>query len=77
VQGVGFRWFVQEQAAVIGVSGWVRNLDHGGVEAYAIGTSAQLDDLAARIHKGPAGSDVRGVEQREAEMQQLSSFRIR
>lgn len=74
VQGVGFRWFVEEQARAIGVTGWVRNLDDGRVEAYAVGTPGQLDQLAARLHQGPPHSTVRGLEQVESEMQQLSSF---
>lgn len=74
VQGVGFRWFVEKQAREIGLGGWVRNLDDGRVEAYAVGTLEQLDQLAARLHQGPSLSEVRGVEQLEAEMQQLSSF---
>jgi acylphosphatase len=65
---------VEENARKIGLSGWVRNLDDGRVEAYAVGTSSQLDELAGRLHRGPALSDVRGLEQSEAEMQQLSSF---
>ena len=74
VQGVGFRWFVEEEARAIGLAGWVRNLDDGRVEAYAVGTPAQLDRLAARMHQGPPQSLIRGLEQIEAEMQQLSSF---
>jgi len=74
VQGVGFRAFVESTARNIGLTGWVRNLDDGRVEAYAVGTTAQLDELAARLYQGPPLSDVRGLEQIEAEMQQLSSF---
>ena len=74
VQGVGFRSFVEEHAQTIGVAGWVRNLDDGRVEAYAVGTPEQLDRLAARLHLGPPQAMVRGLEQLEAEMQQLSSF---
>ena len=74
VQGVGFRAFVERSGQNIGVTGWVRNLDDGRVEAYAVGTPAQLDELAARLHQGPPLSEVRGLEQIEAEMQQLSSF---
>jgi acylphosphatase len=77
VQGVGFRWFVEQHAQSIGVTGWVRNLDDGRVEAYAVGEEAHLDQLAARIHQGPSLSSVRGVEQFEAEMQQLNSFRTK
>lgn len=65
---------MERSARNIGVAGWVRNLDDGRVEAYAIGTPEELDDLAARLHLGPPLSDVRGLEQIEAEMQQLSSF---
>jgi acylphosphatase len=56
------------------VTGWVRNLDDGRVEAYGVGTPEQLDQLTARLHQGPMQSVVRGLEQVEAEMQQLSSF---
>ena len=74
VQGVGYRWFAEERAKTLGLTGWARNLDDGRVEVYAVGRPAQLDTLAAALHKGPPQSLVRGVEQTEAEMQQLSSF---
>ena len=74
VQGVGFRWFVEKHANSLGLAGWARNLDDGRVEVYAIGTPEQLDRLTARLHQGPPLSVVRGLEQLEAEMQQLSSF---
>jgi acylphosphatase len=47
VQGVGFRWFVQREAAEIGLRGWVRNTDGGHVEVLAAGEPEQLKDLAA------------------------------
>jgi len=74
VQGVGFRWFVQKHSAEIGLQGWVRNRDDGRVEVYAAGTNEQLDRMAGFLHQGPRGADVRGVEQQEATVQQLSSF---
>ncbi|MBK9169463.1 MAG: acylphosphatase [Bryobacterales bacterium] len=76
VQGVGFRAFVQQSAVRIGVRGYTRNLDDGSVEVYATGTSRQLSDLAARLWTGPRFSDVRGVEEQEAAVQQYESFRI-
>jgi acylphosphatase len=75
VQGVGFRWFVERNARDIGVSGWVRNEDDGRVQVYAIGTSDQLRELTAILYRGPRMAEVRGVEEQEAPVQQLSSFR--
>jgi acylphosphatase len=75
VQGVGFRWFVQTNATQLGLRGWVRNEDDGRVQVYASGTREQLDALAGLLHKGPRMADVRGVEEQEAAVQQLSSFR--
>lgn len=77
VQGVGFRDFTLREALSIGLAGWVRNLDDGRVEAYAVGTAEQLDGLAARLHRGPVFSEVRAVEQIEAELQRLTTFSIK
>lgn len=77
VQGVGFRFFVQAKASSIGVTGWARNLDDGRVEVYAVGSEDQLNALAGALHIGPHASEVRGVEQQDAEVESTSSFRIR
>ena len=77
VQGVGFRWFVSRRAAEIGVAGWVRNEDDGRVQVYAVGAPDQLNQLAGALHQGPPHAHVRGVEEREAGVQQLSSFQSR
>src|ERR1700722_7577787 len=37
VQGVGFRWFVHQEAAGLGLRGWVRNTEDGHVEVVAAG----------------------------------------
>ena len=75
VQGVGFRYFVEKHATQIGLRGWVRNEDDGRVHVYAVGTPEQLQTLAARLHQGPLRAEVRGVEEQEAPVQQLGSFR--
>jgi acylphosphatase len=76
VQGVGFRYFVEKNAARIGVTGWVRNLDDGGVEVHAQGSAAQLTELEGLLREGPRWAEVRGVEVIEAAMLEYKSFRI-
>jgi acylphosphatase len=76
VQGVGFRYFAQREAAALGLGGYVRNLDDGRVEVYATGAATRLDELAGRLHRGPRWADVRGVEEREAPVEDYPSFEI-
>ncbi|HTU45913.1 MAG TPA: acylphosphatase [Bryobacteraceae bacterium] len=77
VQGVGFRFFVQHKASALGLAGWARNLPDGRVEVYAIGPPDDLNDLAAALHQGPRMADVRGIEEHDEAVQNLSSFAIR
>lgn len=77
VQGVGFRFFVQDKAAELRLAGWARNLDDGRVEVYAIGPPARLSELAAALHKGPRMADVHSVEERDERPENLTSFGIR
>ena len=76
VQGVGFRYFAQRAAAQVGVGGYVRNLDDGRVEVYAVGTPDQLSELAGLLWTGPRFAGVRGVEEQEAAVQQYDTFHI-
>ncbi len=74
MQGVGYRWFVEKHAKSLSLRGWARNESDGRVQVYAVGQVAALDRLAALLHQGPPLAVVRTVEQREAAVQQLSSF---
>ena len=79
VQGVGFRWFVQREAAELGLRGWVRNTDDGHVEIIAAGEPAILAELKAELHKGSRGSRVDAViehELAETEAAALGPFQI-
>lgn len=77
VQGVGFRYFVERKAGLLGIHGWARNLDDGRVEVYGVGTREALEEMAAALHTGPRMAHVTGVEQREDLIQRFSSFSIR
>jgi acylphosphatase len=79
VQGVGFRWFVQREAAEIGLRGWVRNTDDGHVEVLAAGSPEQMQELVLALHRGTRGSRVDKVEVHplaESEGDELQSFQI-
>lgn len=77
VQGVGFRWFVQDVAQRLGVVGFVRNLIDGRVEVLAEGGAEDLQNLAAEIRRGPGLSRVDAVEEADAEPAgRYSEFRI-
>ena len=76
VQGVGYRYFAQKNASLLGLTGYSRNLDDGRVEVYAVGAPEQLSDMAGRLRQGPRWADVRGVEETEAAVRRYSSFEI-
>jgi acylphosphatase len=77
VQGVGFRWFVEREAHILGIAGWVRNNHDGSVEVLAQGTRYQLSGLHSRLREGPRAARVDSVEiSEENPAAGLSSFRI-
>lgn len=58
VQGVGFRYFVMEVAAGLGLGGWVANEPDGSVRCVAEGSRSDLEALLAELHRGPLGARV-------------------
>jgi acylphosphatase len=77
VQGVGFRWFVEREANVLGIAGWVRNNSDSSVEVLAMGTRDQLAGLRSRLREGPRAARVDDVEEFEARaVPDLTTFRI-
>jgi len=77
VQGVGFRWFVEREAHILGIAGWVRNNSDSSVEVLAMGTRDQLAGLRSRLREGPRAARVDDVEESEARpVPGLTTFRI-
>jgi len=77
VQGVGFRWFVEREAHILGIAGWVRNNADGRVEVHAQGTAGQLSSLRSRLEEGPRAARVERVDESEARLEKgLALFRI-
>jgi acylphosphatase len=78
VQGVGFRWFVEREAHILQIAGWVRNNSDGSVEVLAMGTREQLAGLHSRLREGPRAARVDEVEKSDAEPDAgLNSFQVR
>lgn len=66
VQGVGYRYFVQSEAERLGISGYVRNLRDGRVEAFAMGGAEELAEFRAALARGPMMSRVSSVAEEPA-----------
>lgn len=65
VQGVCFRAFTRDAAIAAGVTGWVRNLRDGSVEAVFEGDAERVEHMIAWCHKGSPYGFVDHVEVKE------------
>jgi acylphosphatase len=77
VQGVGFRDWTRRRATALALSGWVRNLPDGSVEAVFSGDGEAVDAMLAACGQGPRGAAVTAVESLGAAEPQAGSFAIR
>jgi acylphosphatase len=78
VQGVNFRFYTREQAQQFGLSGWVRNLRDGRVEAILEGEAGQVERMLAWCRRGPPAARVERIdEERGQATGEFSDFRIR
>lgn len=78
VQGVFFRKFVKENADLLSITGFARNLNDGGVEVTCQGSEPALKKLLEKISIGPKLSRVEKVISREIETtEKFRSFEIR
>ena len=78
VQGVGFRYFVQQTANQLDLSGWVRNRWDGTVEVVAEGDRQALEKMLTALRRGPRGAYVSGVKPEwQPATGEYQSFRVR
>lgn len=61
VQSVGFRAATIREAHRLGVTGWVRNLDNGTVEALVQGSPDHVDRMLEWMRHGPPAAEVRDI----------------
>ncbi len=62
VQGVGFRYFVVENALSMNLRGYTRNEDDDSVSVLAQGPRPVLERFVALLWQGPSAADVSKVE---------------
>jgi acylphosphatase len=77
VQGVWFREACREEAVARSVTGWIRNLSDGRVEAVFEGPPSAVDRVVAWCHDGPPHARVDRVEAFEEAPVGESGFRVR
>jgi len=76
VQGVGFRWYCREQAMGGRVTGFVRNLPDGRVEAAFEGEPEAVEAMVRWCRAGPGGARVESVEVTAEQPEGGTEFRI-
>ncbi|MDO8644661.1 MAG: acylphosphatase [bacterium] len=77
VQGVCYRVQTQEEAVRRRLSGWIRNLPTGQVEAVFEGDQKTIEEMVAWCHKGPAGARVTEIQVDWQELRhEFDDFRI-
>ncbi|MFA6265825.1 MAG: acylphosphatase [Pseudolabrys sp.] len=62
VQGVGYRAFVEREAKVRGLRGWVRNCRDGTVEALLVGDASAVENMMVACHRGPLAARVDAID---------------
>jgi acylphosphatase len=56
VQGVGYRYFTQQNARSMNINGWVQNMPDGTVEVLLIGSSEKVQQMIQKLWEGPLPS---------------------
>jgi acylphosphatase len=77
VQGVGFRYWTQNLASELQLSGWVKNQYDGSVEGEAQGAQDKVQRFAELLHQGPGFSRVEDVHTYFMEPKGNDGFHVR
>jgi acylphosphatase len=72
VQGVGYRAWVEHQARVQHLEGWVRNRRDGSVEALFAGPADVVSNMITLCRRGPVSARVEAVEEQPAHSDALN-----
>ena len=72
VQGVGYRYFVEQAARSHGLEGWVRNRRDGSVEAVFAGPEQAVTAMIAACRRGPSSARVDSLRDEAASSDMLN-----
>jgi len=76
VQGVYFRANLSSVASDAHISGWVRNMVDGSVEALLEGEEEDVESVVRWARRGPPGARVDSVQSERVAVRNLKGFRI-
>jgi acylphosphatase len=77
VQGVFFRAWMRDQAADLGVTGWVRNCPDGRVDSHVEGEEKAVEQIIERLRRGPPAAKVQDVRLWEVDVCDFDNFEVR
>ncbi len=77
VQGVGFRWFLQDTARELLLTGWTRNTITGSVEGEIQGTTSKIALFLADIKIKHSWARVDNIETEARKILKEEEFTIR
>lgn len=77
VQGVWYRGWTAREAISLGLSGWVRNLSDGRVEAVFSGDTTDVENMLRKAHSGPPLARVDAVHVEQSDPPSNNGFEKR
>lgn len=77
VQGVGFRYFTYNEANLLNIKGYVRNLVDGSVEIDAEGENENIKMFLESISKGPSYSNVKDIVKEQCNVYGYNDFKLK
>ena len=76
VQGVGFRYFVKRQADKLGLKGFCKNEEDGGVLIVSSGEKENQENFIKNLQRGPLFARVDNLNVKEVQEFQSEDFKI-
>ena len=76
VIGIGFRFFIQRHANLLGIKGWVKNTNNK-VEAVFEGSEEDIKKMLELCKEGPSLSYVKDIKIKKEQLENLINFEVK